>query len=122
MSWTDILICRLLISHLQLATRTVNTPPSMGEYFLFRFCDEQEIFSIDSIYESEILMQTTSQPSIARPLSVAAPSKVNWPHVAWFLTLAFGLSWLADLVLYSNGGLTSHRYSIQRQESARIYK
>jgi len=52
-------------------------------------------------------MQTTSQPSIVTPLSVITPSKVNWPHVAWFLSLAFGLSWLADLVLYLNGGLAS---------------
>jgi uncharacterized protein len=50
-------------------------------------------------------MQATSQPSIVKPLSVITPSKVNWPHVAWFLGLAFGLSWLADLVLYLNGGL-----------------
>lgn len=52
-------------------------------------------------------MQTTSQPSIVTPLSVITPSKVNWPHVGWFLGLAFGLSWLADLVLYLNGGLAS---------------
>jgi membrane protease YdiL (CAAX protease family) len=32
---------------------------------------------------------------------------VNWPHVGWFLGLTFGLTWLADLVLYLNGGLTS---------------
>jgi len=50
-------------------------------------------------------MQTTSQPSIVAPVSVVTSSKVNWPHVAWFLGLAFGLSWLADLVLYLNGGL-----------------
>jgi membrane protease YdiL (CAAX protease family) len=31
---------------------------------------------------------------------------VNWPHVASFLGLTFGLTWLADLVLYLNGGLT----------------
>ncbi len=52
-------------------------------------------------------MQTTSQPSIVAPLSVITPSKVNWLHVAWFLSLAFGLSWLADLVLYLKGGLAS---------------
>lgn len=52
-------------------------------------------------------MQTVSQPSIVAPVSVITPSKVNWPHVAWFLGLAFGLSWLADLVLYLNGGLAS---------------
>ena len=50
-------------------------------------------------------MQTTSQPSIVTPLSVITPSKVNWPHVFWFLGLTFGLTWLADLVLYLNGGL-----------------
>jgi uncharacterized protein len=44
-------------------------------------------------------MQTNSQPS------VITSSKVNWSHVAWFLGLTFGLSWLADLALYLNGGL-----------------
>lgn len=51
-------------------------------------------------------MQTTSQSSIVTSSSVVTHSKVNWPHVAWFLGLAFGLTWLADLVLYLNGGLT----------------
>jgi len=51
-------------------------------------------------------MQTTSQPSVIAPSSVVTRSKVNWPHVAWFLGLTFGLTWLADLVLYLNGGLT----------------
>ena len=46
-------------------------------------------------------MQTISQ------LPMATPSKIHWPHVAWFLGLTFGLSWLADLALYLNGGLTS---------------
>jgi hypothetical protein len=52
-------------------------------------------------------MQTASQPSMVAPASVIAPSKVNWPHVASFLGLTFGLTWLADLVLYLNGGLAS---------------
>ena len=52
-------------------------------------------------------MQTTSQPSAITPLSVVTSSKVNWQHVGWFLGLAFGLTWLLDLVLYLNGGLTS---------------
>lgn len=34
-------------------------------------------------------------------------SSVNWSHVAWFLGLAFGLTWLVDLVLYLTGGLTN---------------
>jgi membrane protease YdiL (CAAX protease family) len=46
-------------------------------------------------------MQTTSQPPVTTPL------KTNWPHVAWFLGLAFGLAWLVDLVLYLNGGLAN---------------
>lgn len=46
-------------------------------------------------------MNTTSQTSVTTPL------KVNWLHVAWFLGLTFGLTWLADLLLYLNGGLTS---------------
>ncbi len=50
-------------------------------------------------------MQTTSQPSIVTTVSVITPSRVNWPHVAWFLGLAFGLTWLTDLMLYLNGGL-----------------
>lgn len=33
--------------------------------------------------------------------------KTNWPHVAWFLGLTFGLTWLVDLVLYLNGGLAN---------------
>ena len=52
-------------------------------------------------------MQTTSQPSVLTPASILAPSKVNWLHVGWFLGLTFGLTWLTDLVLYLNGGLTS---------------
>ncbi len=51
--------------------------------------------------ESEITVQITSQPPIRVPL------KTNWPHVAWFLGLTFGLTWLVDLVLYLNGGLTN---------------
>jgi uncharacterized protein len=38
-------------------------------------------------------------------LQSIAPSKPNWPHVAWFLGLTFGLTWLVDFVLYLNGGL-----------------
>ena len=30
---------------------------------------------------------------------------VNWSHVAWFLGMTFGLTWLVDLVLYLAGGL-----------------
>ncbi len=66
------------------------------------------IRKIDSVYpESEMSMQTTSQPSVVTPLSVTTSSKVNWRQVGGFLGLTFGLSWLADLVLYLNGGLAS---------------
>jgi membrane protease YdiL (CAAX protease family) len=52
-------------------------------------------------------MQTTAQPSIVTTSAVSTPSRVNWPHVTGFLALTFGLTWLADLVLYLNGGLAS---------------
>lgn len=45
--------------------------------------------------------------SLPLPAENAAWKTVNWPHVAWFLGLAFGLSWLVDLVMYLNGGLAS---------------
>jgi membrane protease YdiL (CAAX protease family) len=32
---------------------------------------------------------------------------VNWSHIGWFLGLAFGLTWLLDLVLYFAGGLAN---------------
>jgi membrane protease YdiL (CAAX protease family) len=43
-------------------------------------------------------MQTNIQPPVS--------TKPNWPHVASFLGLTFGLTWLLDVVLYLNGGLT----------------
>ncbi len=52
-------------------------------------------------------MQTTSQPAVITPVSVSAPTKVNWLHIGWFLGLTFTLTWLLDLVVYLNGGLTS---------------
>jgi membrane protease YdiL (CAAX protease family) len=52
-------------------------------------------------------MQTTSQPSVTAPAAAITTSRVNWLHVGWFLGLTFGLTWLADLVLYLNGGLAS---------------
>lgn len=33
--------------------------------------------------------------------------KPNWRQIAWFLGLTFGLSWIVDLVLYLNGGLSN---------------
>lgn len=63
--------------------------------------------SIYSIDESEIIMQTTSEPSVITPVSVITPSRVHWLQVGWFLGLTFTLTWLADLVLYLDGGLTS---------------
>jgi membrane protease YdiL (CAAX protease family) len=65
----------------------------------------RNIVSVASNYESENIMQTTSRPSLVTPLSVSTTTRVNWPHVAWFLGLTFALTWLADLVLYWNGGL-----------------
>ena len=49
-------------------------------------------------------MQTTIEPS--------TPTKPNWPHVASFLGLTFGLTWLLDLALYLTGGLTNPAVSL----------
>lgn len=43
----------------------------------------------------------------AVPAAAAGRRAVNWPQVAWFLALSFGLTWLLDLVLYLTGGLAS---------------
>jgi uncharacterized protein len=67
----------------------------------------RNVVSIDILHESELTMQTTSQLANVPPVSTIVTSKVHWPHVAGFLGLTFGLSWLADLVLYWNGGLAS---------------
>ncbi len=40
-------------------------------------------------------------------LSTPVPLKTNWPQVTCFLGLTFSLTWLADLALYLNGGLTN---------------
>lgn len=37
--------------------------------------------------------------------TLSTNQKPKWRQVAWFLGLAFGLSWIVDLVLYLNGGL-----------------
>ncbi|MBN1451789.1 MAG: CPBP family intramembrane metalloprotease [Anaerolineales bacterium] len=39
--------------------------------------------------------------------STVLTTKPNWPQVASFLGLAFGLTWLVDLALYLNGGLAN---------------
>ena len=44
-----------------------------------------------------------STPSETTP----GATRVNWPHVGWYLGLAFGLTWLLDLALYLTGGLTN---------------
>jgi membrane protease YdiL (CAAX protease family) len=55
------------------------------------------------------------QPSFKpKKNTLATPSEtsltvppVNWPQVAWFLGLTFGLTWLVDLMLYLTGGLAN---------------
>jgi len=42
------------------------------------------------------------------PQTTTAPAKrVNWKQVGTFIAVTFGLTWLLDLALYLNGGLTS---------------
>ena len=51
---------------------------------------------------------TPEQTAPATPSEMTrAALPVNWSHVAWFLGLAFGLTWLVDLTIYLNGGLTN---------------
>ena len=45
--------------------------------------------------------------NIVTPLEHNTARTVNWKRVSWFLGLAFGFTWLLDLVLYLNGGLAN---------------
>lgn len=45
--------------------------------------------------------------NISMKLPNLSTSKIYWSHLAWFLGLTFGLSWIVDLVLYLNGGLNN---------------
>ncbi len=47
----------------------------------------------------------TEASSLPFTAGTSVKPEVNWPQVAWFLGLAFGLSWLVDLIIYLNGGL-----------------
>ena len=55
--------------------------------------------------------QTSFQPeqtTSVEPSNTAPTRKpVNWPHVAWYLGVTFGLTWLVDLALYLTGGLAN---------------
>ena len=47
---------------------------------------------------------------ISGPASVPEATErkaVNWPHVWAYTGLSFGLTWLIDLLIYLNGGLTN---------------
>lgn len=46
-----------------------------------------------------------SEKSMQTPTILS--TKPNWAHVASYLGLTFGLTWLVDLVLYLNGGLSN---------------
>ena len=50
--------------------------------------------------------QISVDPKHTIAVTTSAPT-TNWFRVAWFLGLAFGLTWLVDLVLYLTGGLTN---------------
>jgi len=52
---------------------------------------------------------------IALSQEKAVTKPVNWFRVAWFLGLAFGLTWLVDLILYVNGGLSNPSVSLLLQ-------
>jgi membrane protease YdiL (CAAX protease family) len=52
---------------------------------------------IPSNFEKNV-METPAETSFS-------VQKVNWSRVAWYISLAFGLAWLVDLVIYLIGGL-----------------
>ena len=50
------------------------------------------------------------EPAISEPASISQAAErkaVNWPHVLAYIGLAFGLTWLINLVMYLNGGLVN---------------
>ncbi len=51
--------------------------------------------------------QVTPEPVSVPDPEAAARQTVNWPQVWTYIGLSFGLAWLADLVLYLNGGLNN---------------
>ena len=54
-------------------------------------------------------------PEPALTLETTARRGVNWPHVAAYIGLSFGLAWLVDLVLFLNGGLKSPSTALMLQ-------
>jgi len=57
------------------------------------------------LYPEQAALNTPSETALNT-------SRVNWSYVAWFIGLAFGLSWLVDLVIYLNGGLAYNGVSL----------
>jgi membrane protease YdiL (CAAX protease family) len=52
-------------------------------------------------------MNTEISSKQVQPQSVSLPVAVNWSKVGWYLFLAFGLTWLLDLVIFLTGGLAN---------------
>ena len=58
-------------------------------------------------------IQTPTDPTA---VPAASPVKmVNWKQVGTFIGLTFGLTWLLDLFLYLNGGLTNPAVTLALQ-------
>jgi uncharacterized protein len=53
-----------------------------------------------SFNPEQTISDTSSKPASTKP-------SVNWSHVAWYLGVTFGLTWLVDLALYLTGGLAN---------------
>jgi membrane protease YdiL (CAAX protease family) len=64
---------------------------------------------------AQIPLRPEQAASEALPGTTPNASRVNWPHVAGFVGLTFGLTWLLDLVLYLTGGLTNPSASLLLQ-------
>ena len=59
-------------------------------------------------------MTLEMQPSITNETETSA-KKVNWKQIGAFVGLTFGLTWLLDLLLFLNGGLTNPAVSMALQ-------
>jgi membrane protease YdiL (CAAX protease family) len=60
-------------------------------------------------------MQSQTSMDSAETPAVSAAKKVNWKQVGTFVGLTFGLTWILDLVLFLNGGLSNPAATIVLQ-------
>ena len=64
------------------------------------------------IREMDVQDLNEREKTMQIPLRLCISIRPNWPQVASFLGLTFGLTWLVDLALYLTGGLTNPAASL----------